>query len=136
MPIQTVRITQVYRAVSRLSNQPSFSPSHALTQPRVGLNMDLKIMAAADMEMDMGRANMVSYTGLSRRFFMASRPSKMVRNRVTGTLMAVSSSVLAKNCRKSRRRKTERKLSSPTNRSNSPLSLTAYRLFSRFRQKG
>ena len=72
------------RAVSRLSNQPSFSPSHALMQPRVGLNMDLKIMAEADMEMDMGRANMVSYTGLSRRFFMASRPSKMVRNRVTG----------------------------------------------------
>ena len=51
-------------------------------------------MQAADMDTAIGIVNIVSYSGLSRRFLLAINASEMVTNRVTGTLMAVIVSVL------------------------------------------
>ena len=128
MPIHTVRIMQVYSAVSRLSNHPRFVPKNALTQPSVGLNMDLKIMQAADMDTAMGRVNMVSYTGLSLRFFVASSAREIVSTSVTGTLISVMTMEFRSAFLKSFRPKTYLKFSSPAKRRISPLSLTAQRL--------
>lgn len=50
MPIHTVSVIMVYRAVLRLSSHPSCVPSMALTIPKVGLNMDLNTIHAADMD--------------------------------------------------------------------------------------
>lgn len=50
MPIHTVSMIMVYRAVLRLSSHPSCVPSMALTIPKVWLNMDLNTIHAADMD--------------------------------------------------------------------------------------
>jgi len=69
--------------------------------PTLGLNMDLKIIHAADIETDIGNVNNVSYTGLSFRFLFARRAREMVMNSVIGTFMAAIVSVCRKAGRKS-----------------------------------
>lgn len=50
MPIHTVSMIMVYRAVLRLSSHPCCVPSMALAIHKVGLNMDLNAIHAADMD--------------------------------------------------------------------------------------
>ena len=46
--------------MARLSDQPSCVPSMALIIPKVGLNMDLNTIHAADMDTAMGMVKSVS----------------------------------------------------------------------------
>ena len=72
-------------------------------KPTEGLNMDLNIIQAADMETDMGRVNIVSYTALSLLLFWESKAKVRVITSVIGTLKMAIISVCFSAGRKSLR---------------------------------
>ena len=72
-------------------------------KPTDGLNIDLNIIQAADMETDMGRVNIVSYTALSLLLFWESKAKVRVITSVIGTLKMAIISVCFNAGRKSLR---------------------------------
>ena len=105
-------------------------------KPTEGLNIDLKIMQAADIDTAMGSEKRDSKRGESLLLFSVRRARESVMKRVSGTFMAAIVRVWIRAGRKSGLEYVYLKFSSPANPLISPLEFTLLKAFTTVRRKG